>query len=986
MSSTLKQRIRGLRNMNHQNHYFITSQDISTELSDTDILTALQCANIPPENLQEHVSRVRGGGIKTFAILLEIDQLHLVTKFVERDDFQKRESYEEKRFDDELPFEQSELERIFGIDDAEKIRGLKDQQKNGKSLSKKKLNLLKEAEGITKCAESFYFEQFHYCAPSFQKQSSHRLLRDKIVLPFLVEKRVTFKEDDSDSDLDNNDDDDDDDEGEEEEELEVGAGSFGTVYKVTLLGSFIESPEKTVQVARKELQSTSKDEYKNEVRVLGILRLLRHPSILELYCSYTHHDHHSLLFPLAKGDLGWLLTRSRNKRPAAFQRDEVFFVALSGLCSALKQVHDYTNLSLNIKMIGCHHDLKPNNVLIRDAKFVLSDFGISRIKDSDQGSKTIFKGGSKYYASPESQNLETLGSLTIGRSSDIWALGCMFMVVLVYLKHGREGVKKFEEDRRFEIPEWKWVVYTFHLPGKIHPEVGRWMDELRNSESCTPGELGLLDLVQEMLKLNHSERPKIDHVLLRLRLVTLRRLCEVVLAAFANVSRDYQNKLVLEIEKKTFEEWSWEVNLADPDSLDAKEIWDDSKFDILVNALQELRKELASLTRPHQDHTAYPIFLPAQRLVQLLLSSLPKDMQQRTRSRAETRILAGLNSTIDLKSELDEGSESHSRILKLFNIQYMKQQTQNLDDTSLLLNAEDLQPPEGNTFLTFTLRKANATSTKPERTVLVETLEYGQDIQSEQASQQVFSRMQNLLHLPSQNFRLRGLQCAGFYYERKEFGIVYDIPPLADGTSVTSVKTLAQILSQTQVYAVNLSDRFRLARDLAMALFEFHKIRWLHKSISSHNVIFVGDEASTKLSLPFITGFSHARPNEKCQFSNLIDGQDKELRQYLHPEYRRDDFRKYKPSYDYYSLGLVLLEIASWMPLKDIIEQLEEPGDDSYAVREKLKNAAGEMVLSTMGTKYSSAVEACLGDELKDDDIGLRFEECVVRLLASCSI
>jgi hypothetical protein len=235
MSLTLKQRIRGLRKINHQNHYFITSQDLSTELNDEDIHTALQRANIPPENLQEHLSRVRGGGIKTFAILLEIDQLHLVTKFVERDDFQKRESHEGKRFDDELPLERSELERIFGMDNVEKIKSLKDQEKSGKRLSSKNVKRLRDAEEIATCAESFYLEQFHYCAPSFQKQSSHRLLRDKIILPFLVEKRVTFKEDNSDSDSDS--------EEEDEEELSVGAGSFGTVYKVKLPGSSIEAQD-----------------------------------------------------------------------------------------------------------------------------------------------------------------------------------------------------------------------------------------------------------------------------------------------------------------------------------------------------------------------------------------------------------------------------------------------------------------------------------------------------------------------------------------------------------------------------------------------------------------------------------------------------------------------------------------------------------------------------------------------------------------------
>jgi hypothetical protein len=37
--------------------------------------------------------------------------------------------------------------------------------------------------------------------------------------------------------------------------------------------------------------------------------------------------------------------------------------------------------------------------------------------------------------------------------------------------------------------------------------------------------------------------------------------------------------------------------------------------------------------------------------------------------------------------------------------------------------------------------------------------------------------------------------------------------------------------------AVSVDERLRLARGLAAADFEFHNIRWWHKSISSHNVL-----------------------------------------------------------------------------------------------------------------------------------------------------
>ena len=95
---------------------------------------------------------------------------------------------------------------------------------------------------------------------------------------------------------------------------------------------------------------------------LSLLRLLDHPNIVRLLCCYEYDGRIHLLFPKAKeGDLGELL---ESDCPQSFANKESFFIALTGLASAIEKVHDFIADEVNIALIGCHHDLKIKNVLV----------------------------------------------------------------------------------------------------------------------------------------------------------------------------------------------------------------------------------------------------------------------------------------------------------------------------------------------------------------------------------------------------------------------------------------------------------------------------------------------------------------------------------------------------------------------------------------------------------------------------------------------
>ena len=92
---------------------------------------------------------------------------------------------------------------------------------------------------------------------------------------------------------------------------------------------------------------------------------------------------------------------------------------------------------------GYHHDIKPRNLLIRGADFILADFGLSRLKPEDEPTQTNWKDSTYEYGAPECRDPHTFRPGIIGRALDIWSLGCVFLEFSIWLLHGPETIKKF---------------------------------------------------------------------------------------------------------------------------------------------------------------------------------------------------------------------------------------------------------------------------------------------------------------------------------------------------------------------------------------------------------------------------------------------------------------------------------------------------------------------------------------------------------------
>jgi len=226
----------------------------------------------------------------------------------------------------------------------------------------------------------------------------------------------------------------------------------------------------------------------------------------------------------------------------------------------------------------------------------------------------------------------------------------------------------------------------------------------------------------------------------------------------------------------------------------------------------------------------------------------------------------------------------------------------------------------------------------------------------------------------------RILDCLGYVEDdtQARFGLAFRYPNPFSYDHACVQKTLHDLLqSKGKPF---LDDRFRLASFLVESLYEFHSTRWLHKNISSHNLLFFStdpnlarsDSTSFRLPEPYFTGFAWSRPDEPGAASHkLVDDLANSI--YRHPDRQVDQqvMPRFHCAYDIYSLGTVLLEIGTWSPLIGFYKA----GQNGVAFRDYLLSRKVPLLGVTMGEKYMVAVRKCLEgrfDGMRYFDIGER--------------
>jgi serine/threonine protein kinase len=271
--------------------------------------------------------------------------------------------------------------------------------------------------------------------------------------------------------------------------------------------------------------------FQKEREILSSLSIWKHAHILGFISSFEvpsepKFGHYNLILPYAEGgDLHqflrlpsppeWLFTG-----PGCIPFCKTLYIQTKGIVDGLGFLHAKTSSAGYV----IHRDIKPANILIHNATFKIADFGSSRIKASEETSKTEWAVGTLMYAPPE-KTLED--SDMYGRARDVWALGCVMLEILVLLLYGfREpaAVEVFERERlestKKDVKAFSRTmecveVWMANIDGLLQTghvrEKDRWVDEDWDNEQKMLRTL--LGAIRSMLKVNRLERVESSRVL-----------------------------------------------------------------------------------------------------------------------------------------------------------------------------------------------------------------------------------------------------------------------------------------------------------------------------------------------------------------------------------------------------------------------------------------------------------------------------------------
>eukprot|EP01147_Barroeca_monosierra_P008816 gene8816-1181_t len=188
----------------------------------------------------------------------------------------------------------------------------------------------------------------------------------------------------------------------------LGQGSYSSVFLCTEKETGQEFAIKILE--KLHIQKERKEKYVLTER--DVFNALRSPFIVQLY--YTFQDTARLYFVIEYCKNGELLDWLQ--KLGSFDEECTRFYAAE-MVLALEHMH-----SRNI----IHRDLKPENVLLDENMHIkLTDFGTAKMLDKCEKGRNDSFVGTAQYVSPE-----LLTEKNVGKSSDLWSLGCILYQLL----------------------------------------------------------------------------------------------------------------------------------------------------------------------------------------------------------------------------------------------------------------------------------------------------------------------------------------------------------------------------------------------------------------------------------------------------------------------------------------------------------------------------------------------------------------------------
>jgi hypothetical protein len=269
------------------------------------------------------------------------------------------------------------------------------------------------------------------------------------------------------------------------------------------------------------------------------------------------------------------------------------------------------------------------------------------------------------------------------------------------------------------------------------------------------------------------------------------------------------------------------------------------------------------------------------------------------------------------------------------------------------------------------------------------------------------SRVEKLAALLAHNnrkVRFRAPHCLGYFVDESDdhesrFGLVFEKPAtVAPSTMPTTLRSLIEDYMSGNSDVPSLTDRITLMKLLAETLERLHAVDWLHKGLRSANILFFPTSTAPanatgavkfgdkyiNFADPYVSGFDYSRPATSDDMTERpIANPQSDI--YRHPVVQSTGNRdmsysssshtnksnpndrnreSYKRSFDMYSLGLLMLEIAHWRPLEAIltIDLDKARPKDTWRVKSRIENEEQHLgfVRSYLGNTVEEVVRTCL--------------------------
>ena len=742
--------------------------------------------------------------------------------------------------------------------------------------------------------------------------------------------------------------------------------------------------------------------------MLFLLRKLKHRNIVKLLATYVHDGIYNLLFWPADMDLHDFLLLPI--RPTIFGEDVSIIKAVQGLCSGLRHLH-YFKLSgtrvpeASAQLCGVHQDIKPRNVLVRGSDFILADFGLSRLKSIEEGSKTTFKDATYEYGAPECRDELTWAQGWLGRSSDVWSFGCIVSEVLIYMRNGWAGLQDFRTARVTQDSYGKQR--AFHDGTRLKAQVWEKLVEVEESAK-SPAISGIFMLLEKIFEEQSIQRPDSKEMECRLERIVLQTHIQDLLDAITKLrtgTRTHLFQATLSLESARFQAWAFALCLISMrrHSVDYTAQLPASfseLCDTLESAIGDMKSSL--LFEPEALNETF-ILSALRQCNDSLYQHLPQAMKDKANGLFPILFTTNTKplSLVPLSSTMVQTLPDYENTCRIAATKHMSSlYSEGFEDFGGSVKLEHFPVEKDLLF--------NNWQEHPRiywyeevgiaQEVLVEWREYGKylglNLTHDEVQQQVepmFCRIQGLVRMlrkpKSENIRM--LDCIGTFHNsnKQSFGIVFRFPK--PHSTPVRLHYLLKGGGSIGIYQPHIGLKFAIAKNLAVCLRDVHLSGWVHKDMNSYNILFfrtASQPREQEYRMPILIGFQYSREDTENAFTLGPDSSD-EMKQYQHPEYR-DGPTPFRREFDYYSLGLVLLEIGLWECLSSVYRR--RLMSTAWELKDEYLRLCDRRVLERMGPIYHAVTMRCLRAEIEltgaEIDVAMTFQRNIIDELESCNV